>query len=49
MGMTRLRGYPVGYSNLGVDVPLIGGGGVVVFCHDGERERCCGDKAKRWA
>jgi len=45
--MVRLRGYPVGYSNLGVDVPLVGSGRVVVFCHGGEEERCCGDEAKR--
>ena len=47
MGMIRLRRYPVRYSELGVDILLIGGGGVVVFRHDGERERCCGDERKR--
>ena len=48
LGMIRLGRYPVGYSNLSVDVLLIGGGRVIVFCHGGKEERCCGDETKRW-
>jgi hypothetical protein len=46
LGMIRLGRYPVGYSNLGADVLLVGGGGVVVFRHGGERERWWGDEGK---